>query len=79
MASYQRVYRDYTEWNRPKGDTRSQLDGIDDPEHGQNLESLFDAAVRHRFGVFISRGRLASDAASSMPHHSFRKRGAEKL
>jgi hypothetical protein len=45
-------YRDYTEWNL-KDRREGQAD--DDKERVPDIEELFDTAIRHRFGLLISR------------------------
>lgn len=45
-------YRDYTEWNL-KDRRDGQAD--DEKERVPDIEELFDAAIRHRFGLLISR------------------------
>jgi hypothetical protein len=53
MPHYRSSYRDYAEWSLAKkphedrGDSRAE--GVPD------IEELFDAAIRHRFGFLISR------------------------
>jgi len=56
MPPYRNPYRDYTELNpakKPRKDRRkSRADGKQ--EHVADIDELFDAAIRHRFGVLIS-------------------------
>ena len=52
MPPSRNFYRDYTEWNlndRPDGQAE------DEEERVPDIEELFDAAIRHRFGLLISR------------------------
>jgi hypothetical protein len=53
-----RDYRDFTEWNlaaEPVKDRRDRK-ADDEDERVPDIEELFDAAIRHRFGVLISLG-----------------------
>jgi len=56
MLPYRNSYRGYTELNpakKPLKDRRnSQADGKQ--ERVPDIDELFDAAIRHRFGVLIS-------------------------
>jgi hypothetical protein len=58
MVPYRPSYRDYTEWNLAEDRVENRLDGKDEQACDEHFEELFDAAIRHRFGVFISRARL---------------------
>lgn len=58
MVPYQPFYRDYTEWNRAKERVENRLDRKDERARDEDFEELFDAAIRHRFGAFISRAKL---------------------
>ena len=49
---YRDFYRDYTEWNL-KDRRDGQAD--DEKERVPDIEELYDAAIRHRFGLLISR------------------------
>ena len=57
MVPYRSFYRDYTEWNLAKDGADNRLDRKDEEARGEDFEELFDAAIRHRFGVFISRAK----------------------
>jgi hypothetical protein len=52
-------YRDYTEWRLLKDRLDKSARPVDD-EHDCNdsIEDLFDAAIRHRFGILISQAKL---------------------
>src|ERR1700721_2453313 len=58
MDLYHPFYRDYAEWNRAKERVENRLDRKDEHARDEDFEELFDAAIRHRFGVFISRAKL---------------------
>jgi hypothetical protein len=53
-------YRDYVEWNTPQERfedlLRRRVDN--EPGRGDAIEQMFDAAIRHRFGLMISKAKL---------------------
>jgi hypothetical protein len=49
---YRNSYRDYSEWN-PKDRRDGRAD--DENERVPGIEEQFDAAIRNRFGLLISR------------------------
>jgi hypothetical protein len=57
VPPYRNSYRDYTEWNLAKTPFEDRHDSQADDKYKRvpNIEELFDAAVRHRFGLLISR------------------------
>lgn len=60
MPPSRNFYRDYTEWNlKDRRDVQAddERDGQanDEKERVPDIEELFDAAIRHRFGLLISR------------------------
>ena len=63
MPPSRNFYRDYIEWNlkdrrdSQPDDRKGRRDGQtnDEKERVPDIEELFDAAIRHRFGLLISR------------------------
>jgi hypothetical protein len=60
VAPYRNFYRDnrdFTEWNLAREPVKDWRDrkADDENERGPDIEGLFDAAIRHRFGLLISR------------------------
>ena len=74
MDLYQPFYRDYAEWNRAKERVENRLDRKDEHARDGDFEELFDAAIRHRFGAFISRAKLEFTHAPPMAHRPSRRR-----
>jgi hypothetical protein len=74
MILYQPFYRDYTEWNRAKERVENRLDRKDEHARDEDFEELFDAAIRHRFGTFISRAKLQFTHAPPTAHRPSRRR-----
>ena len=75
MVPYRPFYRDYTEWNFAKDHVENRLDRKDERACDEDFEELFDAAIRHRFGVFISRAKLEfTHAAPSTARRPSRRR-----
>ncbi len=75
MVPYRPFYRDFTEWNTAKDRGGDRLDRNDEPARDEDIEELFDAAIRHRFGMFISRAKMDSmHAAGSRARSHFRRR-----
>ena len=58
MTFYRPFYRDFTEWNSARDCGANRPDGESEHAPDEDLEELFDAAIRHRFGVFISRAKM---------------------
>ena len=58
MVLYRPFNRDHTEWNFAKDHVDNRLDRKEEQACVEDFEELFDAAIRHRFGVFISRATL---------------------
>ena len=56
MVPYRPFYLDFTEWKRERDRSGNLPDRRD--ARDTDIEQLFDAAIRHRFGVFISRAKL---------------------
>jgi hypothetical protein len=74
MVPYRPFYRDYTEWNHTENRVENRLDRKHEQARDEDCEELFDAAIRHRFGVFISRAKLEfMHAAPSTAHRSSRR------
>jgi hypothetical protein len=63
MVLYRPFYRDFTEWTPARDRGGNQLDRDERARDG-GIEKMFDAAIRHRFGVFISRAQMDSSHAS---------------
>jgi hypothetical protein len=75
MVPYRLFYRDFTEWNTARDRGSNRLDRGDEHARDEDIEEVFDAAIRHRFGVFISRGKMDSmHAAGSRAHNYSRRR-----
>ena len=74
MVPYRFFYRDYTEWNHAESRAENWLGREHEQASDEGLEEVFDAAIRHRFGVFISRAKLEFvHAAPSTAHRSPRR------
>ena len=54
------AYRDYKEWKPLEKRLKNRLDdrADDGRDCGEAIEELFDTAIRHRFGTFISQAKL---------------------
>lgn len=74
MDLYRPFYRDYTEWNDAENRVENRRGRKYEQTRDEDFEKLFDAAIRHRFGLFISRAKLQfMRSAPSTAHRSSRR------